>query len=234
MATSSSRRRPWYRARRRSSLALRMTALRDGAALVTVIPRPRRNSTSPSSRRSRNARRTVFALTPSTVARSRAGGRRSPGLASPSANARRIWAATCSWSGATSPESTGSIMLYTLAPWFWRRCPILVSGVASQRLGLRRPRRSSTKPDVSVGGGSGEHVASWASSSCSRSGQCSQLRSAGPVKGRTRVPRSLVDRRKASLPRRKQLQRELESLDAAPQRSISPTSNTAGLQRAEG
>jgi hypothetical protein len=38
--------------------------------------------------------RTVFVLTPRTAARSRAGGRRSPGFASPSAIARRIAEAT--------------------------------------------------------------------------------------------------------------------------------------------
>jgi hypothetical protein len=37
----------------------------------------------------------VFVLTPRTVARSLAGGSRSPGFASPSAMARRISAATC-------------------------------------------------------------------------------------------------------------------------------------------
>jgi hypothetical protein len=52
------------------------------------------SSSSPSSWSSRSERRTVLVLTPSTVARSRAGGSRSPGLASPSAIARRIWAAT--------------------------------------------------------------------------------------------------------------------------------------------
>src|SRR4051794_8270759 len=60
------------------------------------MPRPRRNSSRPSSRSSRRERRTVFVLTPSTAARSLAGGSRSPGLASPSAMARRISAATCS------------------------------------------------------------------------------------------------------------------------------------------
>ena len=44
----------------------------------------------------RSERSTVFLLTPRTAARSCAGGRRSPGPASPSAIARRISAATCS------------------------------------------------------------------------------------------------------------------------------------------
>jgi hypothetical protein len=44
----------------------------------------------------RSERSTVLVLTPRTAARSLAGGRRSPGLASPSAIARRISAATCS------------------------------------------------------------------------------------------------------------------------------------------
>jgi len=44
----------------------------------------------PSSRSSRNARRTVFTFTLSTAAKSFAGGSRSPGFASPSAIARRI------------------------------------------------------------------------------------------------------------------------------------------------
>lgn len=70
-------------------------------------PRPRRNSRSPSSRRIRSARNTVFVFTtPSTAARSRAGGRRSPGFASSSAMARRISAATCSWRASRSETST--------------------------------------------------------------------------------------------------------------------------------
>jgi hypothetical protein len=68
---------------------------RSGVA-ATEMPRPRRNSSSPSSRSSRSARRTVLVLTPRTAARSFAGGRLSPGFASPSAIARRISAATCS------------------------------------------------------------------------------------------------------------------------------------------
>ena len=47
----------------------------------------------------RRGRNTVLALTPSTAARSRAGGSRSPGPASPSAIARRRAAATCSCNG---------------------------------------------------------------------------------------------------------------------------------------
>jgi hypothetical protein len=60
---------------------------------ATVTPRPRRNSSRPSSRSRRRERRTVLVLTSRTAARSLAGGRRSPGLASPSAIALRISAA---------------------------------------------------------------------------------------------------------------------------------------------
>jgi hypothetical protein len=61
---------------------------------ATLMPRPRRNSSRPSSLSMCSARRTVFLFTPSTAAKSLARGRRSPGLASPSAMARRIRAAT--------------------------------------------------------------------------------------------------------------------------------------------
>jgi len=61
----------------------------------------------PSSRSSHRARRTVLVLTPRTAARSLAGGSRSPGRASPSAIARRISPATCSW---RSRESRRSIL----------------------------------------------------------------------------------------------------------------------------
>ena len=54
------------------------TAPRSGEP-VTVIPLPRRNSSRPSSRSSRSARRTVSVFTPSSAARSFAGGSRSPG-----------------------------------------------------------------------------------------------------------------------------------------------------------
>src|SRR3954468_15171686 len=69
------------------------------------MPRPRRNSSRPSSRRARSARSTVFVLTPSTAARSLAGGSRSPGFASPSAIARRSSAAACSCSRVGSRRS---------------------------------------------------------------------------------------------------------------------------------
>src|SRR5829696_1886311 len=105
MSTSSSSRYPCRRAICTSSFACATTAPRCGVP-TTVIPRPRRNSSSPSSRRRRSARSTVFVLTPSTAARSRAGGRRSPGFASPSAIARRISPATCSWSSVRSWRST--------------------------------------------------------------------------------------------------------------------------------
>jgi len=71
-----------------SSFTFAKTAPRCGVP-ATVMPRPRRNSSSPSSRNRRRARRTVFVLTPRTVARSLASGMRSPGRASPSAIARR-------------------------------------------------------------------------------------------------------------------------------------------------
>src|ERR1700733_11231165 len=84
-----------------------MTTPRSGLP-VTRIARPRPISTRPPSRRSRSARRTVLLLTPSTVARSRACGMRSPGPASPSLMARRISAATCSCRGVGSSRSTAS------------------------------------------------------------------------------------------------------------------------------
>jgi hypothetical protein len=56
----------------------------------------------------------AFVLTPRTAARSRAGGSRSPGFASPSAIARRISAATWSW------RSTGS------SRFTWTRSMVLV------------------------------------------------------------------------------------------------------------
>lgn len=95
----------------------------SGASPTTVIPLPRRNSRSPSSRSWRRARRTVLEFTPSTAARSLAGGRRSPGPASPSAMARRISAATCSWSGVSSSKSTWTVFMVIskLAPLLSRR-----------------------------------------------------------------------------------------------------------------
>src|SRR5919106_4537198 len=82
-----------------------MTALCSGVP-ATVMPRPRRNSSRPSSRSWRSARKTVFRLTSRTAARSRAGGSRSPGFASPSAITRRISAATCSCRSVGSARST--------------------------------------------------------------------------------------------------------------------------------
>ncbi len=81
------------------------------------MPRPRRNSSRPSSRSSRSERSTVFVFTPRTAARSLAGGRRSPGFASPSAIARRISPATCSYRSVGSPLSTltFSMVLVTLS-----------------------------------------------------------------------------------------------------------------------
>src|SRR6185437_9633011 len=108
---------PYRRASATSSCAFATTTLRCGPVPVTDTPRPRRNSTSPSSRSVRSARNTVLALTPSTAARSRAGGSRSPATASPSAIARRIAAATCSCSGTGLEWSipTVGLVLLTLA-----------------------------------------------------------------------------------------------------------------------
>ncbi len=58
----------------KSSLALSTTAPCEGVP-ATVTPRPRRNSSNPSSRNRRRARSTVLAFTSNTAARSRAGGR---------------------------------------------------------------------------------------------------------------------------------------------------------------
>jgi hypothetical protein len=72
--------------------------LDDGAAFGRSRdrdPMPAAELSSPSSRSTRSERSTVLVLTPRTAARSLAGGRRSPGFASPSAIARRISAATC-------------------------------------------------------------------------------------------------------------------------------------------
>src|SRR5436190_22938410 len=66
----------------------------------------------------RSARRAVLALTPITAARSRAGGSRSPGMASPSAIARRISAATWSWSATEFSRLTltGNMVPVIIAP----------------------------------------------------------------------------------------------------------------------
>jgi hypothetical protein len=82
------------------------------------MPRPRWNSRRPSSRSWRSARRTVLVLTPRTAARSRAGGSRSPGTASPSAIARRMSAATwsCRSAGSVRSTLTFNIMLVTIVP----------------------------------------------------------------------------------------------------------------------
>ncbi len=116
ISTSSSKRYPWCRAKSTSSFARWTTAPRSGVP-VTEMPRPRRNSSSPSSRSSRRERSTVFVLTPRTAARSFAGGRRSPGFASPSAIARRISPATCSYRSVGSVRSTltSSMVLVTIA-----------------------------------------------------------------------------------------------------------------------
>ncbi len=120
---SSSGRYPSLRPTSMNSLPLRMSSFLRDASSETVTPRPRRNSSRPSSRSVRSARSTVFGFTQSTAARSRAGGRRSPGLASPSATARRIAAATCSCS---ATELVGSIfrtdLVFFTARTFGRRC----------------------------------------------------------------------------------------------------------------
>src|ERR1022692_554217 len=126
ISASSSGRYPQRLASATSSRAFSTTALRPGPTPLPVPPRPRRNSTSPSSRNVRRPRNTVLALTPSTAARSRAGGSRSPAAASPLAIARRIAAATCSCSGTGLPWSISMIglVLLTLASYYdftaWR------------------------------------------------------------------------------------------------------------------
>ncbi len=107
IATTSSVRYPWRRAKSTNSLTLTSMALCSGVP-TTVIPRPRRNSRSPSSRRMCMALRTVFLLTPRTAAMSLTSGRRSPGAASPSAIARRMSAATWSWRGMGPVRSTAT------------------------------------------------------------------------------------------------------------------------------
>ncbi len=96
-----------------------INALRSDACPHTVTPRPLRNSRRPSSRSWRKARSTVLELTPSTAARSLAGGMRSPGPASPSAIARRRWPATCSCNGAGLVGSTwiSKMVIPTLSPY---------------------------------------------------------------------------------------------------------------------
>ena len=63
---------------------------------MTVTPCPCENCNRPSSLSVWSDLNTVFELTPSTAAKSRAGGSREPGFASPSAMALRMAAATCS------------------------------------------------------------------------------------------------------------------------------------------
>src|SRR4051794_2729262 len=122
-----------------SSFARATTALCCGVP-VTVMPRPRRNSSRPSSRSSRRARRTVFVLTPRTAARSFAGGSLSPGFASPSAMARRISAATWWWSSVGSWRSilTGNMVPLILAQ--------LDDGVALTVSSPSRGRDAATVP----------------------------------------------------------------------------------------
>src|ERR1700722_18293990 len=79
IAASSSGRYPYRRATSTSSRALATTGLRSGAIPVTDTPRPRRNSTSPSSRNVRNARNTVLGVTPQRGGRARGGGEPLPG-----------------------------------------------------------------------------------------------------------------------------------------------------------
>ena len=109
---------PCARAKPTSSRARAITTPRWGVPL-TRTPSPRRNSSKPSSRKARNARSTVLVFTPMTAARSRAGGRRSPGFASPSAIALRICAATWSCRGVGSWWSSlaVSIVLIIIAPY---------------------------------------------------------------------------------------------------------------------
>src|ERR1700691_1330719 len=73
---------------------------------ATTMARPRPISSKPSALRIGRARSTVLVFTRRTAARSLAWGIRSPGPASPSAIARRISAATCSWRYVGSARST--------------------------------------------------------------------------------------------------------------------------------
>src|SRR5665213_3313964 len=122
-----------------SSRVRSMRMLRVGAMPATVMPRPRRNSSRPSSRKVRSARSTVLWLTPRTAARSRAGGSRSPARASPSAMARRTWAATCSCSGVASDGSSCSdnMMPLMLAPSDMKGWLVDAAKVQDAAAGLR-------------------------------------------------------------------------------------------------
>src|SRR5215813_12434079 len=96
----SSRPNPWWRAKSRRSRVRASTAPRWGVP-ATVMPRPRRNSSRPSSLRMCRARRTVFLFTPSTTARSLARGRRSP------LGQGQALAGACSSTG--TPLGTGTV-----------------------------------------------------------------------------------------------------------------------------
>ena len=93
MATSSSTAYPCARANSTSSRTLWMTAPRSGVP-ATVIPRRRRSSSSPSSLKQPQRAQHGVGVDAEHGREVRAGGSRSPGFASPSAIARRIWAAT--------------------------------------------------------------------------------------------------------------------------------------------
>jgi hypothetical protein len=66
------------------------------ALSVTKAPAPTRTSTRPAISSAIIASRTVGRLTPNSLARSRSGGSRSPGLNSPRATRSVTWPATCS------------------------------------------------------------------------------------------------------------------------------------------
>ena len=87
---------PCQRAKSRNSFSRVTTAPRSGVP-ATTMARPRPSSTSPSSRSTRSARRTVLVFTPSTAARSFACGIRSP------------W--TCFAFGDGSPDLGGDLIV---------------------------------------------------------------------------------------------------------------------------
>ena len=133
ISKSSARWYPWERAKRTSSRALARTAPASGLP-VTRTPWPRRNSSRPSSRKARSARSTVLVFTPRTAAISRAGGRRAPGRASPSAMALLMAAATWSCNRAGSERSmlTSNMVPITIASM--HRIPVADGPIVTQGL----------------------------------------------------------------------------------------------------
>ena len=162
------------------------------------MPRPRRNSSRPSSRSSRSARSTVLVLTPRTAARSFAGGRRSPGFASPSAIARRISPATCSYRSVGSALSTltFSMVLVTLSQ-SCRTCSCdrhrpaspAPPGRSRRPRGARGPRRGADRGGEDSAPGAGGASTGlprrwWRSSGsrCSRSSSAAHSRRLLPLR----------------------------------------------------